>query len=162
MLCSLYRSCLVRTVDRFDSEGWFSCDQVIFLKCVSCVFSNKSSAVAEMGGRGHNRHGPKTGAVVPLSRELGPRLIQCGLSRGLLPYQAASSSIQPFGHNRHGPKIGWGVGVPFFLGVAGYTSNNMSRRPMPISVRSDILIHAAVWPQWTWAENWGRASPFLR
>ena len=42
---------------------------------------------------------------MPLSRELGPRLIECGLSRDLLLYQAASSSFQPFGHNRHGPKI---------------------------------------------------------
>jgi len=25
-----YRSCLVHTVYRFDSEGWFNCDQVIF------------------------------------------------------------------------------------------------------------------------------------
>jgi len=24
------RSCLVHPVDRFDSEGWFSCNQVIF------------------------------------------------------------------------------------------------------------------------------------
>ena len=31
MLCSLPRSCLVHPVDRFDSEGWFSFDQVIFL-----------------------------------------------------------------------------------------------------------------------------------
>jgi len=31
MLCSLPRSCLVHPVDRFDSEGWFSSDQVIFL-----------------------------------------------------------------------------------------------------------------------------------
>jgi len=23
-------SCLVHTVDRFDSDGWFSCDQVVF------------------------------------------------------------------------------------------------------------------------------------
>jgi len=38
--------------------------------------------------------------------ELGPRLTQCGLGRGLLPYQVASSSIQPFGHNRHGEKLG--------------------------------------------------------
>jgi len=63
-----------------------------------------------MGDRGHNRHGPKRGgAAVPFSRELGPRLVQCGLGRGLLPYQAASSSIQPFGHNRHGPKLGRGA-----------------------------------------------------
>ena len=65
---------------------------------------------------------------MPLSRELGLRLLQCGLGRGLLPYQAASSSIQPFGHIRHGPKLG-GVGVPFYLGVAGSTSNTMSRKP---------------------------------
>ena len=112
---------------------------------------NKSSSVAEMGVRGHNRHGPKRGgAAVPLSQKLGPSLVQCGLSRGLLPYQVASSSIQPFGHNRHhqdmGQKLG-GVGVPFFLGVAGSTSNTISRRPRPTSVPSGILIHVAVWPQ---------------
>ena len=77
---------------------------------------NKSSAVAEMGDRGYNRHGPKRGgAAVPLSRELGPSLVQCGPGRGLLLYQVASSSIQPFGHNRHGPKIGWG-GCALFSG----------------------------------------------
>jgi len=59
----------------------------------------------EMGDRGHNRHGPKRGGgVVPLSLgALGTRLIQCGLRGGLLPYQVASSSIQPFGHN----SVGW-------------------------------------------------------
>jgi len=63
---------------------------------------NKSSAVAEMGDRGHIRHGPKRGriAAVTLSQgELGPRLC-----RGLLPYQVAFASIEPFGHNRRGPK----------------------------------------------------------
>ena len=30
MLCSLPRSCLVHPVDRFNSKGWFSSDQVIF------------------------------------------------------------------------------------------------------------------------------------
>jgi len=63
----------------------------------------KSSAVAEVTDRGHNRHGPKRGSFVG---ELGPRLTQCGLGRGLLLYQVAFSSIQPFGHNRYGPKIG--------------------------------------------------------
>jgi len=32
------------------------------------VRKDKSSAVAEMGDRGHNRHGPKRGGAVPLSR----------------------------------------------------------------------------------------------
>jgi len=41
---------------------------------------NKSSTVAEMGDRDHNRHWPKRGAAVPLSRgELGARLAQCSL-----------------------------------------------------------------------------------
>jgi len=70
---------------------------------------NKSSAVAELGDRGHNRHRRKRGRALlcPFRRQLGPRLIQCGLCRGLLSYQVASSSIQPFGHKRHGPKIVW-------------------------------------------------------
>ena len=42
--------------------------------------TNKSSAVAETGDRGHNRHGPKRGGAVPFSQgELGPRLTQCRL-----------------------------------------------------------------------------------
>jgi len=46
------------------------------------------------------------GAAVPLrGGELGPRLTQCGLGRGLLSYQVASSSIQPFGHSM-GRKLG--------------------------------------------------------
>ena len=60
----------------------------------------KSSAVAEMGDRGHNRHGPKReGVLCPFHGAQGTRLIQCGLRRCVLPYQVASSSIQPFGHN---------------------------------------------------------------
>jgi len=59
-----------------------------------------------------------------------------------------SSSIQPFGHNyRHGPKIRWRE--------AGSPSKTKSPGPRPTSVPSSILIHPAVWPQRTWAENWG-------
>jgi len=36
MLCSLHRPCLVHPVNCFDSEGWFSSDQVIFLT-MCCV-----------------------------------------------------------------------------------------------------------------------------
>jgi len=35
----------------------------------------------------------------------------------------------------------------------------MSSGPRPTSVPSSILIHPAVWPQQTWAENW-RCAPF--
>jgi len=76
---------------------------------------NKSSAVAEMGNRGHNRHGPKRGggAAMPLSRKLEPRLIPCGLDQGPPPCQVPSWPIWPFCHNRHWPKIG---GSTPFLG----------------------------------------------
>jgi len=63
--------------------------------------------------------GRKEGAAVALSRELGPSLIQCGLDQGawgLLLYQMASSTIQPFGHSSHGPEIGWGGSALFLWG----------------------------------------------
>jgi len=52
--------------------------------------------------------GRKLGAV-PLLGELDPHITQCGLGRGLPPYQVASWSIQRFGHNKHGPKSGGGA-----------------------------------------------------
>jgi len=82
----------------------------------------KSSAVAEMGDRGHNRHGPKRGGVVPLSRSAGNRLIQCGLRRGLLTYQVAFSSIQPYGHNSvgyHSPRMN--IRTNYYLVVEMHT-----------------------------------------
>jgi len=33
--------------------------------------------------------------------------------------------------------------------------------PRPTSIPSGILIHPAVWPQYTWAEKWGCCTPFL-
>jgi len=60
-----------------------------------------------MGDHSHNRHGTRgEGCCAPFAGELGHRLTQCGLGQGLLPYQVASSSIQPFGHNRHDQKLG--------------------------------------------------------
>ena len=92
---------------------------------------DKSSAVAEMGTVATIDMGRKDGrgAAVPFRTELGPRLIQCGLGRGLHPYQVASSSIQPFGHNKHGAENWVVVGVPSVLGVAGSLSNTKSIGP---------------------------------
>jgi len=60
---------------------------------------------------------------------------------------------RPFGHNRHGPKTGGGG--------AGSPSNTMWPGPTPTYLRSGILIHPAVWPQQTWAKNWGEGlCPF--
>jgi len=52
--------------------------------------------------------------------------VQCGLSGGLLPYQAASSSIQPFGHNAHGPEIGWEWVCPFSEGSWVHIEHNVA------------------------------------
>jgi len=69
----------------------------------------KCSAVAEISDRlATIDMGRKLGLCLFLGK-LGPHLTQCGLVRGLPPYQVASGSIQPFGHNRHGPKIGGGL-----------------------------------------------------
>jgi len=76
----------------------------------TAIFGDQSSAVAEMGDRDHNTSQKRGPAAF-----MGPGLIQCGLGRDLLPYQVASSSIQPFGYNRR-PKNCMGVGVPFFWG----------------------------------------------
>jgi len=93
------------------------------------------------------RHKPKSaGLLCPFPwGELGPDLTQCGLGRGLLPYQVASWSIQPFGHNRHGPKIGGCA--PVLEGEAGSLSNTMWPGWRPTSMTSFILIHPTVWSQ---------------
>jgi len=70
---------------------------------------NKSSAVAEIGNRGHNRYGQKIGVwcCAPFAAEgAGSHVTQCGLGRGLLPHQVESSSIQPYGYNKHELKTG--------------------------------------------------------
>jgi len=90
-----------------------------------------------MGDHGHNRHGPKRGLLCSFRGELGPRLIQCGLGRGLLPYQVVSASIQPFGHNRHELKTG---GCAPFRGELRPPSNTTSPAPMFTSIPSAILI----------------------
>ena len=80
-----------------------------------------------MGDRGHNRHGPKRGGGCAPFAGVRTRLVQCSLSRGLLPYQAASSSIQPFGHNRHGPKMRWEWVCPFFWGSWVHIQHNVAQ-----------------------------------
>jgi len=42
-----------------------------------------------------------------------------------------------------------------YLAVAGSSSNTMLHGARLTSLPSGILIHPAVWPQPTWAENWG-------
>jgi len=44
--------------------------------------------------------------------------------------------------------------VPLLGGGAATPSNTTSPEPTFTSVPSGILIHLAVWPQWTWSKNW--------
>jgi len=94
--------------------------------------------------------GPKEGGCcAPFAREgeLGLRLTQCGLGRGLLPYQVASSFIQQFNHNRHGPKTG--RLCPFYW-EAVTPSNRTSPGPRFTSIPSGIQPFATV----DMAKNW--------
>jgi len=56
-----------------------------------------------------------------------------------------------------GQKLGGGgcALVPFSSGRTGSPSNTKSPGPRPTSIPSGILVHPAIWPQWTLAENWG-------
>jgi len=95
------------------------------------------------------------GEESPLFREgeLGPRLTQCRLGRGLPPHQVASCSVQPFGRNRHGSKIG-GLHALFGEGVQ-FLCNIRSHGLRPTSIPSGIWMHPAIWPQHISDENWG-------
>jgi len=81
-------------------------------------------------------------------------LTQSRLGRGLPPNQVPSWSIQTFGHNKHGPNKGGGS-APFLGRGPGSPCSIMWPGTRPTSMPSAILIHPAVWPQRTWAENWG-------
>jgi len=84
---------------------------------------------------------------------LGPHLTQGRLGSGLPSYQVPASSIQPLGHNKHRSKIGR-LRSPM---GRGERCPRLTQSPgqRPSSIPSDILIHAAIWPQQIWAENWG-------
>ena len=72
---------------------------------------------------------------------------------------SSSGDGRTYGHKRYGPKK---EGLcPLLGGGAGSPSNTTWSGPRPTSVPSGILIHPAIWPQQTWAENWGRVcAPF--
>ena len=102
-----------------------------------------------MGDRGHNRHGPKRGVgllCVFRGAELGTHLTQCGLGRGLLPYQVVhlhpSSRLATIDMDR---KL---VVCPFGEGGAGSPSNNVARAEAYLHAKFH-LIRPTVWPQYT-------------
>jgi len=81
---------------------------------------------------------------------LGTRLIQCGLRRGLIPYQVASSSIEPFGHNSVGcHSLHRNISTNYYLVVEIHTIlemwANAQRDGRPARYRWRPLFNAAVW-----------------
>jgi len=104
---------------------------------------------------GHNRHGPKIGGVpsfwgggVPPfgEGELGPHLAQCGLGRGLRPYQVACYPFSHLATTDMGRK--WGA-VPLWGRGTRSPSNTMWPGPRPTCVPSFILFRPTVWSQYT-------------
>ena len=128
-----------RTRDLRRSRHWS-----IAASITSCL-KYKSSAVAQMGDRGHNRHQTKSGGCCALFRVAGspsnnsPGPRPTSVPSGIDPIQAFCT------HKRHEPKI-QGLLCPF-LGGVGSTCNNVAwaeAYPLP----SGILVHAAVWLQY--------------
>ena len=93
-------------------------------------FPDKSSAVAEMGDRGHNRHGLKRGGAVPLSRSArnpSNTMWPAPMSTSVT-IKVASSSIQPFDHNSVGCQSPHrNISTNYYLAVEMHT----------VTVRSD-------------------------
>jgi len=54
-----------------------------------------------------------------------------------------------------------GAAVSLSVGGANSPSNTMWPAPRPTSLSSGILIHQAIWPKQTWAENCGVCAPFI-
>ena len=93
-------------------------------------------------------------------QKLGPHLTESRLGRGLDPCQVASNPFSRLTTIDMGRKLGGGCAP--FLGGPGSPSNTKSPGLRPTSIPSGILIHPAVWPQRTWAENWGLSEAYRR
>ena len=89
---------------------------------------------------------------------LSPRLTQCAWAE---VYFRTKGHLDPSSHlaTIH---TGWKLGAPtpFAGSGAGSPSSTMWPGLRPTSIPSGILIHPAIWPQQTSAENWG-VCPFF-
>jgi len=107
----------------------------------------------------------KTRTALPVTQ---PTLSKhhCQDLKALLPTKNKSSAVAEMGNRLAtidtGRKVGGSGGaVPLYMGRAGSPSNKMWPGSRPTSVLNGILIHPAIWPQQTWAENWGICPFFL-
>jgi len=98
--------------------------------------------MAEMGDRGHNRHGPKTGDRAPFRGELGPHLTQRRWAKAYLHVKCHLDPSSRLATIDMDQKL---EAPPPFGGVgACFPSNTMSLGLRPTSLPSGILIHAAI------------------
>jgi len=109
--------------------------------------------------------GGKEGVLCPVRGELGPRLLQCGLGRGLHPYQVAFSSIQPFGDKRHEPKT---EGCALLGESCDPIKHNVAWADIylrtkwhldPCSRLATIDMGQKIGWRWVWPSFWGKLDP---
>jgi len=115
---------------------------------------NKSSAVAEMGDHGHNRHGSKIGwglvcifsggSWVPIEQS-NTNFHKVAWAEAYLHTKWLLDASSRLATIKIRPKLGGSA--PFLGRGAGSPSSTMWPGPRPTSVPSAILIHPAVWPQ---------------
>jgi len=117
----------------------FAVTLMVFLHFQNCKY--KSWAVAEMGDHL---------ATIDNCQKLGAVPILGGTGSPSHSVAWAEANL----HSKWYPDA-----VPlFFGGGSWYPSNTKLLGPRPTSIPSGILIHPAVWPQQTWAKNWGAVS----
>ena len=103
---------------------------------------------------------PKRGEVLGKGARSEPPSHQLeGLWCGALSFPSGVRGRAPAAQVSNGFPIitapSWGLLCPFQGRGAESPSNTMWPGPKATSVPIDILIHLAVWPQKTWAKNWG-------
>jgi len=113
--------------------------------------NNKSSAVAEMGDRGHNRHGPKRGGLLCSFCEgwegvAGSPSNSVAWAEAYLPTKWHLDPSSHLSTTGMGQKLG--APPPFGGGGAG-SSNTIWPGLRPTCMPSFILIHPTIWPQYT-------------
>jgi len=109
---------------------------------------------------GHKRHGPKRGRLCPFPGGGGSwDLTQCGLAEIYLRTKWHLDPSSCLATTDMGRKLG---AVPLWARAGSSPSNTISPGPTSTSLPSDILIHAAIWPQQTWAKNYRAAVPLFR
>jgi len=142
---------------------------------LACIFFSIFVIVLSMRGLAFQQYCFSIAVPLSAARELGLRLTQCGLGRGLRPFRTRwhldpSSRLATIDMGRKVAGVvppfcgaSWVVLCPLFGGGTESPSSIMSPGPRPTSasVPSGILIHPVVWPQQTWAENWRGLCPFL-